>query len=325
MAHELWLIKGSTMTNITPLIGSIGWRSNTDELGVELSFNVAFTDVDYFPKDPCSVGDMAMLKNEGKEITRGIIVDGKKSGKSPVEYTAFDFAFYLNKSESTYQFNKMPADQCIKKILSNFGIPIGNVVSIPTPITKIFAGKKPSDTIKEILEMAQQKLGIKYLMEMKQGKFYIEKQKDLVVTAKFKLGEKSYNATDAIMNPSRSISISDMVNSIQVVGNNDKIVLNKDDDAMIKKYGKIQKVITLDQEEKKSAKEVAENELKLLSKLTEEISIDLLGDDNVRAGRLFKVVEPVTGIDGTYLIKDVSHSIENGIHRMSLNLEVRNG
>jgi len=325
MAHELWLIKGATMTNITPLVGSIGWRSNMDELGDELSFDVAFTDVAFFPKNPCDVGDMVMLKSEGKEITRGIIVDEQKSGRSPVSYTAFDFAFYLNKSESTYQFSKMAADQCIKKILSNFGVPVGTIVSIPVPITKIFPGKKPSDIIKEIIETAEQKLGIKYLMEMRQGKFFIEKQMDLIITAKFELGGKSYNATDAIMNPSRSRSISDMVNSIQVVGNNDKIVLNKDDDAMIKKYGKIQKVITLDQDEKKSAKVVAENELKLLSKLTEEISIDLIGDDNVRAGRLFKVVEPITGIDGTYLIKDVDHSIENGIHKMSLNLEVRNG
>ncbi|MEK5070792.1 XkdQ/YqbQ family protein [Sporosarcina sp. FSL K6-1508] len=325
MAHELWLIKGSTMTNITPLVGSIGWRGNMDELGDELSFNVAFSDVEFFPKNPCDIGDMVMLKNEGKEITRGIIVDEQKSGRSPVDYTSFDFAFYLNKSESTYQFSKMAADQCIRKILGDFGIAIGNIVSIPVPITKIFPGKKPSDIIKEILEIAEQKLGIKYLMEMRQGKFFIEKQKDLIITAKFTLGDKSYNATDAIMNPSRSRSISDMVNSIQVVGNNDKIVLNKDDDVMIKKYGKIQKVITLDQEEKKSAKEVAENELKLLSKLTEEISIDLIGDDNVRAGRLFKVVEPITGIDGTYLIKDVDHSIENGIHKMSLNLEVQNG
>lgn len=325
MAHELWLIKGSTMTNITPLIGSIGWRSNMDELGDELSFNVAFTDVNFFPKNHCSVGDMVVLMNKGKEITRGIIVDEQKSGRSPVEYTAFDFAFYLNKSESTYQFTKMAADQCIKKILSNFGIPIGTIISIPVPITKIFPGKKPSDIIKEILEIAEQKLGIKYLMEMRQGKLFIERQRDLIINSTFELGGRLYFLNEAIMNPSRSISISDMVNSIQVVGNNDKIVLNQDDEAMIKKYGKVQKVITLDQEEKKSAKEVATNELKQLSKLTEEISIDLLGDDNVRAGRLFKVVEPITGINGTYLIKDVDHSIENGIHKMSLNLEVRNG
>lgn len=325
MAHELWLIKGSTMTNITPLVGIISWRSNIDELGDELSFNIAFNDTNFFPNNPCDIGDMVVLKNEEYEITRAIIVDEQKNGRSPISYTAFDFAFYLNKSSAVYQFNKMPADQCIKKILENFGIPIGTIVSMPVPITKIFPDDKVSDIIKEIITITEQKLGIKYLMEMRQGKLCIEKQNDLTVKANFILGGKSYNATDAIMNPSRKRSISDMVNSIQVVGNNDKLVLIQDDDSMIKKYGKISKVITLDQKEKISAKEVAMNELKQFSKVAEEISIELIGDDRVRAGRLFDVVEPITGIKGTYLINDASHSIENGIHKMSLGLEVRNG
>lgn len=325
MAHELWLIKGSTMTNITPLVGAIGWRSNVDELGDELSFNIAFNDVEFFPTNPCDIGDMVMLKNEGYEITRAIIVDEQKNGRSPVAYTAFDFAFYINKSNSKYQFKKMAADQCIKKVLGDFGVPIGNIVSMPVPITKIFPDDLVSDIIREIIEITEQQLGIKYLMEMREGKLFVEKQKDLTVKASFMLGGKNHNATDAIMNPSRKRSISDMVNSIQVVGNNDKLVLTQNDDAMIKKYGKIQKVITLDQEEKKSAKEVAQNELNALSKITEEISIELFGDDRVRAGRLFEVVEPITGIKGTYLINDVDHSISNGIHMMSLGLEVRNG
>ena len=41
MAHELWLVKGTTMTNITPLIGTIKWRGNVDELGDEISFDIA--------------------------------------------------------------------------------------------------------------------------------------------------------------------------------------------------------------------------------------------------------------------------------------------
>ncbi|MCG3089127.1 XkdQ/YqbQ family protein [Sporosarcina cyprini] len=325
MAHELWLVKGTTMTNITPLVGTISWRSNIDELGDEISFDIAFNDTNFFPDNPCDIGDMVMLKNDGIEITRAIIVDEQKSGRKPVSYTAFDFAFYLNKSNAVYQFNKMSADQCIRKILSEFGVPVGNIASMPVPISKIFNDVKVSDIIKEIIENTEQKLGIKYLMEMRQGKLFIEKQKGLTVKASFALAGKKYDAADAIANPSRKRSISDMVNSIQVVGNNDKLVLIKDDDTMIKKYGKISKVIKLDQKEKKSAKEVAQNELKQLSKIVEEVSIELLGDDRVRAGRLFEVVEPITGIKGTYLINDVSHSIKNGIHTMSLGLEVYNG
>lgn len=325
MAHELWLVKGKTMTNITPLIGTIGRRSNKDELGEEITFDIAFNDAKFFPKNPCDLGDMVILKNNKQEITRAIIVDENKSGRGPIGYSAFDYAFYLNKSNAIYQFKKMAADQCIRKILKDFNIPIGNIVSIPTPIDKIFNDVVVSDIIREILGIAKKKRGTKYRMEMRAGKMYIEKQKDLTVKASFKLYDKgkSYDATAAIANPSRTRSIAEMINSIQIVGNNDKLVLSKQDSEKVKKYGKLQKVVQLDQKEKKSAAKIAENELKEFSKITEEISIELPGDDRVRAGRLFEVSEPVTGIKGTYLINDVSHTISGGIHTMSLGLEAR--
>ncbi|WP_342510592.1 hypothetical protein MKY34_11320 [Sporosarcina sp. FSL K6-1522] len=325
MAHELWVVKGATMTNITPLIGTISRRSNKDELGEEITFDIAFNDVKHFPKNPCEIGDMVVLKNANYEITRALIVDEDRSGISPIGYTAFDFAFYLNKSSSIYQFRKMRADQCIRKVVNDFGVPIGNIVSMPVGIDKIFPDDAPSDIIKEIIEFVEQKLGVKYLMEMRQGKLFIERQGDLVIKAMFKPFPDAFlmDATNAIASPSRKRSIADMVNSIQVVGNDDKLVLTRDDTAMVNKYGKLQKVVQLDQDEKRSAAEIARNELKELSKVSEEVSIELLGDDSVRAGRLLVVNEPVTGIKGTYLINDVSHTISGGIHKMSLGLGAR--
>lgn len=322
MAHELWLVKGSTMTNITPLIGTIGRRSNEDELGEELTFDIAFNDVKFFPKNPCDIGDLVVLKNNGVEITRGIIVDEGRSGRNPIPYTAFDFAFYLNKSKAIYQFKKMAASQCITKILNDFGVPVGAVASMSIPIDKIFNDVVVIDIIREIIEFVEQKTGNKYLLEMRQGKMFIELQKDMLIKASFTLGNKVVDAVDAISNPTRKRSIANMINSIKVVGNDDKLVLSKSDDAMVKKYGKLQKVIKLDQDEKLSAEQIAQNELNELSKVTEESGIELMGDDKARAGRLLEVVEPITGIDGTYLIKDVSHTISGGIHKMSLGLEV---
>lgn len=325
MAHELWLIKGDTKINITPMIGTLTWRSNMDELGDELNFSIAFNDTKHFPKNPCDIGDMVVLLNNGKEITRVIIVDELKSGISPIAYIGFDYAFYLNKSTAVYQFKKLSADACIKKILKDFNVPIGHIVSIPKSISKIFNEKKVSEIIKEILTAAEQSLGVKYLMEMRQGKLYIEKQSNVVVTGTFQLfgGGTSYDINSVIMKPSKKRSIVDMINTIQVVGNNDKVVLQKSDAKMVNKYGRLQKVVKLDQKEKKSAAKVAENELKQLSKVVEENSVELMGNDNFRAGRLFKLEEPVTGIKGTFLIKDVLHTISNGIHTMKPSLEVK--
>jgi hypothetical protein len=59
-----------------------------------------------------------------------------------------------------------------------------------------------------------------------------------------------------------------------------------------------------------------------IGKVFEENSIDMMGDDNVKAGRLIDIEEPITGMSGRYLIKSTSHNVSKGIHRMSLDLEV---
>lgn len=324
MAHELWLLKGNTITNITPLIGVISRRSNKDELGEEITFDVTFNDVAFFPKNPCDLGDIIILKNSNKEITRAIIADEGKSGRNPVSYTAFDYSFYLNKSSSFYQFKKMRADQCIRKILNDFNIPIGNLARINLSIDKIYMDETPSDIIKDILDQVRRKLGIKFLMEMRQGKFFIDRQGSLTIKANFRHYPVpgKYDATLAISNPSKTRSIVDMKNSIQIVGNDDKLLLTRNDNAMINKYGRLQQVVKLDQDEKRSAAQVAQNELKQLSKIVEETSVELLGDDNVRAGRLIEINEPITGLKGKYLINDVTHNMSNNVHTMNLSLGV---
>lgn len=247
-----------------------------------------------------------------------------RNGRSPVQYTAFDYAFYLNKSTAIYQFNKMSTDAAIRKVLGDFGMQIGHVATMRTQIDKIYINEKVSDIIKGLIETHQQASGISYLMEMRQGKIFIEEKGNLTITGKFNLADNfvNYNVTDAISNPSRKRSITSMINAIQVVSNDDKLLAERVDRAKVDKYGKIQKVVQLDQNETKSATQVAQNELKELSKVFEENSVELPGDDKFRSGRLFVIEEPITGVSGKYLITDVEHMINNGIHKMRLSLGV---
>ena len=321
MVHELWLVKGTTMTNITPMIGSIGWRSNVDELGDEISFDIAFNDARHFPKNPCDLGDLIILKN-GNEINRGIIVDESKSGRNPIGYSAFDYAFYLNKSNAIYQFNKVRADIAIKKILNDFRISIGNIVSMPTVINQIFNNKVASDIIREIIEIVENETGQKLIMEMRQGKIYIEKQKDLIIKGTFNLAENVTNidVTGAIMNPSKTRSFINMKNSIQVVSE-DTLITTVSNQSLIKRFGRLQEVVSIDAEDKAKAAIIGKNTLKELAKISEDCSVELMGDDRFRAGRLFEITEPITGLQGTYLIKSAEHSISKRIHTMKLDLE----
>ncbi|RKD26680.1 hypothetical protein BEP19_15850 [Ammoniphilus oxalaticus] len=324
MAHKLWLVKPDKMIDITPLIGTLSWRGNVNELGEEISFDVAFNDARYFPKNPCDLGDVVILEGkDGVEITRAVIINETRNGRNPISYNAFDYAFYLNKSKKFYQFEKMQADQAIRKIVSDAGVPIGSIVSIPIPITKIYERDERSSTIKDILEIATKSNGIKYRHEMRQGKFYLEPQGQTIVNPKFKFVWGEIDATLAISEPSRTRSIEDMKNSIEVVVDG-KVVAQVKDDNLIKRFGLLQEVNQVSSdEEKKKPKQIAQNLLKDLGKVFETASIILPGDDSVRAGRLIELDEPVTGLKGQYLIDDVTHTITSGIHTMQLSLEVR--
>jgi len=321
--HQLYSVSSSTETNITPLVGSIQWRSNINELGEQLDFEIAFNDDRYFPINPVELGDVIRLEN-GNEIFRGIVVAEQKKGRGAVSYTCFDYAFYLNKSKEIYQFNKLPGQKAIETILKDFDIPIGSIAPITTVINKIYNDKAVSDIIKDILDKAEKEKGTKYSMEMRQGKLYIEDQKDLVIKPTFKLADnvEAYDIADSISNPSRKRTIEDMKNSIKIISG-DKIAAEKRDDNLINKYGLLQEVVPIDEKDSAQARNIAQNMLKELGKIFEENSVEMLGNDDVKAGRIIEIEEPVTGMKGQYLIKDVTHTLTNGVHRMQVGLGVK--
>jgi hypothetical protein len=310
MMHQVYVNK----KNISQLVGDIGWESSVDTLGVKLDFSLAYSDVKGFPTNVVKAGDIVTLRNGSKEVFQGIVVSEKAAGRSPRSYTCFDFAFYLNKSKTVIQFNGHNASDAIRKLLLQFNVP-HNVTEIPIKINTIYKDKTASDIIKDILKQATDSTGIKYRMEMRGGALFIEKQTDLIVNAR----------VDLIGNPSRSQSIEDMKNSILIVSdgeNASKVVATAKDNNNIRRFGLLQDVQTVSEDELWKAQGMANNYLNEHNRIKEDNSIELLGNDDVRAGRILAVNEPVTGIVGKYLITSCKHTLNNGIHKMSLSLGV---
>lgn len=308
--HEIYV----NNKNITKYVGNLGWSSDVDTLGVSLNFSVAYSDINNFPKKLVKNGDTVLMKNNGVTLFVGIAVDVDIDGRNPRGITCFDFAFYLNKNDEIIQFNNVFANDAIKKLLDKYGI--RHVIdAMHIKITKIYKGEKVSEIIKDILEIVSSKNGVKYRMEMRGAVLYIVKEKDLIVKAN----------TKYIMNPKRKLSIQDMKNIVRVVSDGEnvtKISAIASDANSIKKYGRLQMVHQVSDEELSSSKNIANQLLKQYNKIFEESSVDLIGSDNVRAGRILKIVEPVTGMNGNYLIKNAKHTVSNGIHMMALSLEV---
>ena len=327
MAHRISLMNHEKQVfDISSMVGSISWKSNIDQLGLQLDFDLAFNDTKYFPDNPVDLGNVIILENED-EIFRGVAITENRNGRGSIGYTAMDYAFYLNKSKMIYQFNKISVSQAIHTILKDLNIPIGAITEIPTVIQKICKGEVASDIIKGLLKQAKDELGRTYRMEMRQGKLFIEEQQQLQVKPTFKLASNltHHDGQRAISNPSRKRSIEEMRNSIKIISgdeNSTSVVADKKDDELIRKYGLLQEVQTPEKKDIAQARNIAANLLADLGKVFEQNSVEMPGDDSVRAGRLIEIEEPVTGMKGQYLVRSASHTVANGIHRMNLDLGV---
>lgn len=324
--YTLNLIRDSLVFDITPLSEELTWKDSIDTLGMELDFSIAYNDARFIPKVNIDLGDLLVLSNNAVEVFRGIVVDETIDGRFKRSYVAFDFAFYLNKSKTIIQFNKMKADEAIKKLCNQFNIPIGTICPIPTLITKIYKDKTIAEIMEDILEQATKELGYKFRKEMRAGKFYIDKYTDLVVKGLFKPASniQAFDVTKAIEKVNRKRNISDMKNSILIVSGDEKsarIEAKAEDSSSIAKYGLMQDVESVDSKDIAQARNIAKNKLEELNKISEDTSIEVLGSDEVRAGRILEITEPVTGLSGRYLVKDCTHTYKDMVHKMSMNIE----
>lgn len=312
--------------DVSDMIGNLTWRDTVDTLGVEVNFDLP---VNRYDKDfeflyDITLGDpIQILNDKGETLVQAIIVTENPNGKI-TNFTAYDMAWYLNKSTVIKQFKKMMGNDCVKSLCKEIGINV-EVSGLDTKIDKIYNDKTISDVIKDIIEQCSQFNSKKFFIEFDNGTLKVMPYQKIKVFGTFEIQkDKFININENIGGVSLSKSIIDMKNSVLVITENKgaiRIVGQEQDNKSIEKYGKLQEVIKLDEKEFSKANLVAKNELKKLNKITEDFSIDVLGNDGVKSGRVIDINLEMFNIKGEYLIKESNHTISNNIHKVSLKLE----
>ncbi|QHI71461.1 XkdQ/YqbQ family protein [Aminipila terrae] len=311
--------------DISSMVGNVTLNSSLDTLGDQLDFEIAYSDMQYYPNFSVDTGDFVKLFDEGKkEVFIGIIISKSRSEKTQ-SFTCFDFAFYLNKSKIIKQFNGVRADAAIKSLLLELGVTVGTVADMPTIIKKIYYDKEVAQVLKDIIEEVTNATGVKYVMEMNEGKLWIFKDTELQINVKVKVADNlpMVDINETISNPSKKASMEDMKNSIVIyVGTDEKIktIAEAKSDWMVKRYGLLRETISMEDKDIAQGRNIAQNKLKELCKVSFEGSVEVLGHFDLRAGRILVLNEPVTNLVGKYKIKSARHSIGK-IHTTSLQLE----
>lgn len=323
--YKLFIINDIGTYEITDYTGNISWSDSLDTLGVQLDFVTAFSDEKYFQKIDINAGDKVILKGEDIIFT-GIIVSQSINGKTEKSYTCFDFAVYLNKSMVIKQFKKISAGTAIKQLCLSAGINIGEIAKMNKLINHIYKDSTIADIIDDIINQESSESGKKFIKEMREDKFYIIEQPKTPIEVFFKPAENvsAFNIAQYPGNISKTLSIEEMKNSIIIVSNSEKstrIIAHAKDNKSIDKYGLFQEITTVDDKELSKAKNIAENILKEKNTINESISLQLIGNKKIKAGRILQLEESKTELKGLYRIISSKHTISKGIYTVDTELE----
>lgn len=326
---RLTYLNGSETRDITAYTGSYERSDNLSALGQTFTFSLLSNPADALADGrELELGGKIVFSRNGSTPFAGVIVSVDRSALHEFNYTAFDYAFYLNKSEVFIQFNNITTTDALKRLCAENNIPVGAIADIPTKVSKIYKGQVISDVMRDLLKMATADTKTEYRFEVREDKLYIEKYIDLVVEMVYKPAGNvgAFNPAELIGSFSESRSIEELKNKVLVVGSSEKnmqIFATEEDTESQKRFGTLQKVEEVDDKNEAQARNIAKNTLAVLNKETRTFSVTLFGDDRVRAGRTIMFNSPSIGLVGRARVKSCRHSYESEYqHFMSLELEV---
>lgn len=319
--------KNGERRDITAVSSNYSRSDNVDALGMDFHFEMLVNMLDENFSQGLENGGIVMFSNNDELVFAGIIVEDSRNGITTRSYTAYDFAYYLNKSEAMKQYDGISVSEAIRQLCNEFNIPVGNIVEIPTLVKAIYNGNKISDIIRDLLKKATAERGEKYRFEVRLNKLYVERYTDLIIDAKYVpyAGGKEFNITDLPGEYAATYSIADMCNRITVVASSEKhaqVYGMAEDAESIKYYGLLTKIEKVDDKNSAQAQNIAVKKLSELNKVQIDRSLKFFGDDKVRSGRLLVFNKPEIDLVGTFLVKNCVHNYTPALHTMSLSLAV---
>ena len=328
MIRLMYFNRSNSGKDITAVTANYSRSDNIDSLGMSLSFDLTNNPSDInFNHYRLEIGGKVILSNNGKTVFTGVVMAQTHNKYTQLSYKCYDYAYYLNKSEAIIQFNKISVSAAITRLCNENNIPVGSITDIPTEISKIYNGVKISDIIKDLLKLATAELGIKYRLEAREGKLYIEKYEDLVITATYKPAPNvsEFDVTKVIGDFNSSYSAEEMANRVMIVSSSEKnrqILATAEDSDNISTFGLLTKVEKIEDKKSSQAAEIAKKKLAELNKVKKDFKVTLFGDDNVRSGRMLVFNQPEIDLVGAFLVKNCTHKYNGRSHTMELDLEV---
>jgi hypothetical protein len=295
--------------------GDINTFSRTLEVKMANARNIKASNI--FNYD---LGNIALMYDiKGNELFRGYIFKRSLDNEGSDSFTAYDQLVYLSKNSYTMLVKDMTASNVVNSLFTKFNIPIGYIEPTTYKIDKqVFTNSDLGQIINDCLTTTTAITGKGYILFSKQGKAYMYSRQN---------SAKQTITTDNVFTANRDISIENMRTQVMVEkgsidSTDDKYsTYTSKDQTSVNKYGLMQHIESIDSSSTTAQMQsLANSKLSELNRKDDVTSIDFLGDFSCITGNQLHVYEPHTMTSGLYYITNDSHSISQGLHKMTLQL-----
>lgn len=311
-AFEVAYSDNGKLVYITDLVTNLQWSGDTGQAARKMQ-------IEHLSDVRIPHGALITIFHNGTIFMQALEKKFTISASSNnVQVDAYDFMFQLLNSTDSKVFRGKTAKQIVEDISTAAGIPVGYIEDTKHVFDFLPLNEKTLyDMCLIAITETTKATGKKYILKVQKGKICLFERTKQV--HQFVL-ESSGNLTDATY----SESIEALRNKIQLMGkdkNGNSIISTAQNADLVKKYGVLQEYTKHDQAATKAElDELAGQMLKDLSAVEKSASIEAVGVCGVESGDSVYVVEPVTGLIGSYFVDSDQHTVQNGLHTMSLNL-----
>lgn len=268
-------------------------------------------------------GSSVEVSVDGVKMFKGYVFTAKQGRDQDIEYTAYDQLRYL-KANASYTFVAMTLGQIIQQIASDFGLTCGTLADTGYEFPCLIKENESClDIIFDALSETILNTGKIWIFYDNAGALTLIEARNLVTTSL--VGDGSL-ATD--FSYERDID-SDTYNRIKLVRPNEEkgvteVYLYEDTDT-IGQWGLLQYYDEVDENMNAAQiEQMAQAYLTYYNRVKQTVTIDAMGIPGLRAGMIVPVqlgMVDSLSVSRLLLAEKVDHSIEDGQHTMTIEVE----
>lgn len=287
----------------------------------ELSWVYEFEIVKNKDFQDINVGDVIVVKYDGKEIFSGIVIT---TSTTFLKYKCVDFCWYFSKNEEVLQFENVEGPLVVKKIIEIFGGEVGKIDRCDTMVDTFYFGKGCGDIIREIIDNIEKLENKSFRFFYENGYFnFVLSKKNKYLNGDYQplgylksvIDNYTFNALEYIKIPDYTSSIEDMYNFVKVYKTSGKEHIQVDearDGKNVDYFGVMTKIVEVKDNDLNKGSVTAGNTLKKLNKITNKLNIEIdVLCQFINTGEVLKLNYSEFGINGVYEVVSLDYTFNH--------------